>query len=78
MPNLEESLKQELLAESEEFRNLHEHHQALERRLEQLRDGELLSESDELEEKRIKREKLFLKDRMEAMIRSRRESGVSA
>lgn len=76
MPNPDESLKQELLAASEEFRNLHEHHQDLERRLETLRERELLSESDELEEKRIKREKLFLKDRMEAMIRTHKEAGV--
>ena len=76
MPNPEESLKLELLAANEEFRNLHEQHQALERRLEALNERELLSESDELEEKRIKREKLFLKDRMEAMLRSHKASGV--
>ena len=76
MPNLDESLKLELLAADDEFRSLHEHHQDLERRLETLNERELLSESDELEEKRIKREKLFLKDRMEAMLRSRRETGV--
>lgn len=77
MPNFEESLKQELLAANDEFRSLHEHHQDLEKRLDLLRERELLSEADEFEEKRIKREKLFLKDRMEAILRSRRESGVS-
>jgi uncharacterized protein YdcH (DUF465 family) len=38
----------------------------------------MLSEEDELEEKQIKRQKLFLKDRMEAILRSYRESSVSA
>lgn len=78
MPNFDESLKQELLAANEEFRSLHEHHQDLERRLEMLRERELLSESDEFEEKRIKREKLFLKDQMEAILRDHKGTGVTA
>lgn len=78
MPNADESLKQELLAANEEFRSLYEHHQDLEKRLEMLRERELLSESDEFEEKRIKREKLFLKDQMEAILRSHKGTGVSA
>lgn len=76
MSMLEESLRQQLLADDPEFRRLHEEHQAHERRLEELAQQTLLSEEDELEEKQIKRKKLYLKDRMEAILRSRIESSV--
>ena len=78
MPNLDQPLKQELLETDEEFRRLHEEHQSLEKRLEELRQKSMWSEEDELEEKQIKRQKLFLTDRMEAIMRSYRESSVSA
>ena len=78
MPNLDQPLKQELLGTDEEFRRLHEEHQSLEKRLEELRQKSMWSEEGELEEKQIKRQKLFLKDRMEAIMRSYRESSVSA
>jgi uncharacterized protein YdcH (DUF465 family) len=38
----------------------------------------MLSQDDEIEEKRIKLHKLVLKDRMESILRSHRESRVSA
>jgi uncharacterized protein YdcH (DUF465 family) len=77
MPNLDQSLKQELLETDQEFRRLHQEHQSFEARLEELRQKSVWSEEDELEEKQIKRQKLFLKDRMEAILRSYRESSVS-
>ncbi len=78
MPSLEEPLKQELLQSDPEFRTLHEQHQSFEKRLEELQSKTLPSEEDELEEKQIKRHKLFLKDRMEAILRTHRSTGVSA
>jgi uncharacterized protein YdcH (DUF465 family) len=78
MPDVVDSLREELLQTDEEFRTLFEKHQGFERRLEELRQKTLLSEEDELEEKQIKRQKLFLKDRMEAILRQRRNSEVSA
>lgn len=78
MPKIDQPLKEELLESDEEFRRLHEQHQGFEKRLEELRQKSTLSEEDELEEKQIKRQKLFLKDRMEAILRSYRQSGVSA
>ncbi|HVS01763.1 MAG TPA: YdcH family protein [Thermoanaerobaculia bacterium] len=66
-----DALKEELLATDAEFRRLHEDHQELERRLESLRGQTLLSQEDEVEIKRIKREKLRLKDAMEAILRAR-------
>jgi len=78
MGKLDDPLKQELVENNEEFRALFEQHQGYERRLEELRLKSLLSEEDELEEKQIKRQKLLLKDRMEMILRSHRESPVSA
>ncbi len=78
MGKLEDPVKQELVENNEEFRALYEEHQGCERRLEELRLKSLLSEEDELEEKKIKRQKLALKDRMEIILRSHRESAISA
>ena len=76
MPN-REALREELLRSDEHFRHLHEEHQQLERQLEALNQKSLHSEDDELEVKRIKREKLRLKDEMEEALRSRQEAPAS-
>jgi uncharacterized protein YdcH (DUF465 family) len=76
MPN-REALREELLRSDEHFRHLHEEHQRLERQLEALNQKSLHSEDDELEVKRIKREKLRLKDEMEEAVRARQEAPAS-
>jgi uncharacterized protein YdcH (DUF465 family) len=63
---------EELDATDPEFRRLHDEHRHHEERLQVLAAKTRLSEDEELEEKRLKKEKLFLKDRMEA-IRLRHE-----
>jgi uncharacterized protein YdcH (DUF465 family) len=74
-----DSVKEELLQTDDEFRRLHEDHQECERRLIELRQGSLLSQEDEIQLKRIKLHKLMLKDRMEEILRTRREtSQISA
>lgn len=78
MGNLDDPLKKELFESDEEFRALFEEHQKFEERLEELLEKSLLSEEDELEEKQIKRQKLYLKDRMEIILRARREASISA
>ena len=78
MGNHEDPLKQELIDSDESFRQLHEEHQRLERRLIELQEKTLLAEEDELEEKQIKRQKLHLKDQMEIILRAHRETHVSA
>lgn len=75
---MREQLKAELIATDEDFRNLHEQHQELERELEALAQKALLSEEVEVEEKRIKREKLRLKDHMELIIRDRAQLATAA
>lgn len=64
-----DALVRELLETEPEFRRLRDEHQQCERRLEELHHKSLLSQEDEIEEKRIKVHKLALKDRMEMMVR---------
>ena len=73
-----DSLKQELLDSDDEYRRLFEEHQNYERRLETLHQKSFFSQEDEQEEKRIKLQKLRLKDRMQSILRNHQESGVSA
>jgi uncharacterized protein YdcH (DUF465 family) len=56
-----------------EYRRLHDEHRNHEQRLQILAAKSRLSEDEEIEEKRLKKEKLVLKDRMEAIARSYRE-----
>ena len=60
-----------------EFRRLHDEHHDHEQRLQALAAKSRLSEEEEFEEKRLKKEKLLLKDRMEAIARLRREGIAS-
>jgi hypothetical protein len=55
-----------------EYRRLHAEHRDHEHRLEALAGKPRLSEEEELEEKRLKKEKLLIKDRMEMIARTRR------
>ena len=77
MPN-RDALRDELLRSDEHFRSLHEQHQDLERQLEILNQKSLHSEEDETEMKRIKREKLRLKDEMEQALRAHSEAHAPA
>jgi uncharacterized protein YdcH (DUF465 family) len=73
-----DDLKEELLKTDDEFRRLFEEHREYERRLQELNQKTLLSQDDEVEEKKIKLHKLALKDQMERILRMHRESRVSA
>jgi uncharacterized protein YdcH (DUF465 family) len=70
-------LREELIATDEEYRRLYREHQDYERRLDELNHRSLLSQDDEIEEKRIKLHKLALKDRMEAIVRSHADQRVA-
>ena len=72
-----DDLKDELLATDDDFRRLHEEHQECEERLDRLASRSLLSQEDEMEEKRIKLHKLALKDRMERMLHERASQQVA-
>jgi uncharacterized protein YdcH (DUF465 family) len=73
-----DELKEELLHTDPEFRRLVEEHQEYERRLNEINQKSLLSQEDEIEEKKIKLHKLVLKDRMEDLLRHFKESRVAA
>lgn len=72
MPTLTEDIKQELSAASEEFRLLLQSHHDHEKRLATLATKTYLSTDEEMEEKRLKKEKLHIKDRMEEIVREHR------
>jgi uncharacterized protein YdcH (DUF465 family) len=72
-----DALREELLRTDDEFRRLHDEHQAAEKRLEDLYHLSLPSQDDEIEEKKIKLHKLALKDRMEQVVREHRENLVA-
>jgi uncharacterized protein len=65
----QDALKEELIASDDEFRRLHEEHQACERQLESIHAKAMFSEEDEVAEKKLKRHKLTLKDHMYAILR---------
>lgn len=73
---MENQAQESLTDVDSEFRRLQEQHRGHEERLQVLAAKARLSEDEEFEEKRLKKEKLLLKDRMEALSRHRRE-GVS-
>ena len=58
-----------LLREHEQYRQLAERHHQLDDRLHELTGRHYLSESEQLEEVTLKKRKLALKDRMEEMAR---------
>ncbi|MBL8112739.1 MAG: YdcH family protein [Acidobacteria bacterium] len=72
MQTLTEEVKRELSDSHEEFKKLLDDHHAHERRLAELASKTYLSSDEETEEKRLKKEKLTLKDRMEQIAREHR------
>ena len=69
-----QGLKEELLRTDEEFHELVTKHHELEDRLHQLTSKHYLSEPEQVEEVNLKKRKLQLKDRMENILRRRRET----
>ena len=67
------SIKESLLSENEEYRRLDEQHHEYESRLNALTEKVVLSDEEQLEETTLKKKKLQLKDRMEAIARQARD-----
>jgi uncharacterized protein YdcH (DUF465 family) len=63
-----EELKAHLMASNEEFRHLAEKHAEYKKRVEELENKHALSDEEQLEETRLKKLKLHLKDKMAEMI----------
>ena len=77
MPTDFEELKRKLLQSDEEYRQLATQHHDLDEKIHSLTTRPHLSEPEHLEEVRLKKRKLQLKDQMESILR-RRSGGQAA
>lgn len=68
------SLREELIASHEEFRRLAQEHSQYSQRLEGLLQKRYLSEDEKVEEVRLKKLKLRIKDQMELIEQQHRHS----
>ena len=73
----QEELKAHLMATNDEYRRLAAEHSNYARKLEQLRALPHLSAEEEMEEHRLKKMKLRLKDQMEAIASRSRSKQVA-
>lgn len=69
MADRNEDIRKLLHREDEEFRTWAEQHHRYEDRLSELADKTMLSPDEEVEERELKKKKLYLKDQMAARIR---------
>lgn len=72
----QEGLKAHLLASNEQFRSLAEQHAQLKRQIEAIESKPHVTSTDELEEQRLKKQKLRLKDQMNQMMAQYRTASV--
>ena len=77
MPNDFEELKRQLLQSDEEYRQLATRHHDLDEKIHNLTDRVYLTQPEQLEEVRLKKVKLQLKDQMENILRRHRTEGGS-
>ena len=75
--NAQEESKAHLMATSEEFRQLASRHSDFARQLEELKALPYLTDEQQLEETRLKKLKLRLKDQMEAIVSHSRAQQVA-
>ncbi|MBI5084299.1 MAG: DUF465 domain-containing protein [Acidobacteria bacterium] len=73
----QEELKAYLMRSNEEFRTLAEKHAEYKRLIDQIEQKPHLTEQDEIEEHRLKKLKLHLKDQMQAIMSRHRPSQVA-
>ncbi len=75
MPMDFEALKRELLQTDDEYRQLATLHHDLDERIHDLTTRHFLSEPEQVEEIRLKKHKLQLKDQMESILRRHTSDG---
>ncbi len=73
MPQTTDAVRESLLSQNDEYRRLDEQHHEFESRLVVLTDKAVLSDDEQVEEVTLKKRKLQVKDRMEAIARQFRE-----
>ncbi|HML18403.1 MAG TPA: YdcH family protein [Bryobacteraceae bacterium] len=75
--NTQDELKAHLMATSEEFRHLATQHGEFHKQLEALEAKSHLTEQEQMEEVRLKKQKLRLKDQMNAILARSRTQQVA-
>ncbi len=73
----QDDLKAHLLATHEQFRTLAEQHAQLKRQIEEIESKPHVTGDDELEEQRLKKLKLHIKDQMNDLMAQYRTASVS-
>jgi len=68
-----EDVRSHLMETNEDFRRLAEEHSLYDRRIEELSNRPYPTQEEQMEEARLKRLKLSLKDRMEDLMRAHQE-----
>jgi len=76
MPQNPGSLRDPVLMENEEYRRLDQQHHEYESRLHVLTEKAVLSDEEQFEETTLKKRKLHIKDRMEAIAREVRAAAA--
>ena len=76
MPQAPDVLRDSLLSHNDEYRRLTEQHHEYESRLLSLTEKAVLNDDEQIEEITLKKKKLQLKDRMEAIARQFREGSA--
>jgi uncharacterized protein YdcH (DUF465 family) len=72
----QEDVKAHLLATDDQFRSLAEQHAQLKKQIEEIESKPHVTGADELEEQRLKKLKLYLKDQMNRMLMQSRHATV--
>lgn len=75
--NTQEELKAHLMATSEEFRALASQHSQLHKQLEELEAKHHLTDQEQMDEVRLKKQKLRVKDQMNAILARSRPQQVA-
>ena len=78
MPTDLEELKPKLLEHDEAFRQRASKHHDLDERLHNYADRHYLTEPEQVEELTLKKQKLYLKDQMEGLLRKRGNDAIHA
>jgi uncharacterized protein YdcH (DUF465 family) len=76
MPQAPDVLRDSLLSQNDEYRRLNQQHHEYESRLMSLTQKAVLNDDEQIEESTLKKKKLQLKDRMEAIARQFREGSA--
>jgi uncharacterized protein YdcH (DUF465 family) len=66
--DIEKGVLEKILSSSVEFKRLYEQHTELKHRVEDMNKSKFLSADQELEKKQHQKQKLILKDKMEAIL----------